>query len=553
LRTNLEAADEVARQLRLRDLAGLIVIDFIDMEENRNNAAVERRMKEALKNDRARIQIGRISSFGLLEMSRQRLHPSLAEASTEICPHCAGTGRIRSVDSTALHVMRMVEEEITRSYSPGVVVKVPAAVALYILNQKRASLAELEQRRGVRIYLEGDESLIPPDYRLERIKQLLPGEEVQQLQLPPITVVEEEFDAEDEIEVDEDETAENEADDADEAAAATDGNGQGGEGRGRRRRRRRRNGRGERLRADEFTEATEAAPAADGSEQPVTAPAPTIGDEGAVDEDDDGHDDGDEDELEATGDAADGDQPRRRRRRGRRGGRRRSRRPQDELAADGTEGEPLAEDGSRPQADTADDAAAQDSWVAGTGDQPNLPDILPVYWQQQAPAITETAADSPVTARSSVDSEESAGETTTQPTTGDVAVADQATTRRRSRREDGERPARTRKPRRSRDEAASEVAAGEAGLQSNDNTAEAPAAEPAATVPPAVEHTYVPTVQAAEPSPVQSAPVVSTPVPPTVEPIDTGSGATADVTVIGEDASTDDSPKRRGWWRRLME
>ncbi|HWU00997.1 MAG TPA: ribonuclease E/G, partial [Terriglobales bacterium] len=198
LRTNLEAADEVARQLRLRDLAGLIVIDFIDMEENRNNAAVERRIKESLKNDRARIQIGRISTFGLLEMSRQRLHPSLAEASTEICPHCAGTGRIRSVDSTALHVLRMVEEEITRSYSPGITVMVPGAVALYILNQKRGALAELEQRRGIRIYLEADDSLIPPDYRLERLKQLAPGEEVQQRQLPPVTVVEEEIDIEDE-------------------------------------------------------------------------------------------------------------------------------------------------------------------------------------------------------------------------------------------------------------------------------------------------------------------------------------------------------------------
>ncbi len=119
LRTNLEAAEEVARQLRLRDLAGLIVIDFIDMDEGRNNAAVERRMKDSLRNDRARIQIGRISSFGLLEMSRQRLHASLQEASTEVCPHCHGTGRMRSVDSTALHVLRMVEEEITRNASAG--------------------------------------------------------------------------------------------------------------------------------------------------------------------------------------------------------------------------------------------------------------------------------------------------------------------------------------------------------------------------------------------------------------------------------------------------
>src|SRR5260221_4418304 len=117
------------------------------MEENRNNAAVERRMKEGLTDDGARIQIGRISSFGLLEMSRQRLHPSLAEASTEICPHCAGTGGIRSVDSTALHVLRMVEEEITRSFSPGVTVMVPGAVGLFILHQKRGALAQLQHPR----------------------------------------------------------------------------------------------------------------------------------------------------------------------------------------------------------------------------------------------------------------------------------------------------------------------------------------------------------------------------------------------------------------------
>src|SRR5581483_11746425 len=115
-RTNLEAADEIARQLRLRDLAGLIVIDFIDMEEGRNRHAVERRLKEALRHDRARIQVGRISPFGLLEMSRQRLRPSLQEASTDICPHCRGSGRIRSVDSTALHVLRLVEEEITKAF-----------------------------------------------------------------------------------------------------------------------------------------------------------------------------------------------------------------------------------------------------------------------------------------------------------------------------------------------------------------------------------------------------------------------------------------------------
>ena len=135
----------------MRDLAGLIVIDFIDMEEHRNQIAVERRLKEALKNDRARIQVGRISPFGLLEMSRQRLRPSLTEASTQPCPHCGGTGFIRSVESTALYVLRSIEEEGIRRRSAEVCIYVPTTVALYILNQKRESLAQIETRYGVKV------------------------------------------------------------------------------------------------------------------------------------------------------------------------------------------------------------------------------------------------------------------------------------------------------------------------------------------------------------------------------------------------------------------
>src|SRR5215468_577425 len=170
LRTNQEAADEVARQLRLRDLAGLIVIDFIDMEENRNNAAVERRLKDAMRHDRARIQVGRISAFGLLELSRQRLRPSLIEASTEVCRHCRGTGHVRSTESTALHVLRAIEEEGIRNRSSALAITVPTAVALYVLNNKRTALAELEQRHNLRLTIGGDETLIPPDYRMERSK-----------------------------------------------------------------------------------------------------------------------------------------------------------------------------------------------------------------------------------------------------------------------------------------------------------------------------------------------------------------------------------------------
>ncbi len=169
-KTNLEAAEEIARELRLRDLAGLIVIDFIDMEDPKNNRTVERRFKEAMKHDRARIQMGHISPFGLLELSRQRLRPSLLESSTQVCPHCGGTGRIRSTESTALHVLRVIEEEGIRERSHEATVHVPSAVALYILNQKRAMLNGIEERYGLRVTLAADDSLIPPDYRLERVK-----------------------------------------------------------------------------------------------------------------------------------------------------------------------------------------------------------------------------------------------------------------------------------------------------------------------------------------------------------------------------------------------
>ncbi|WP_131193793.1 ribonuclease E/G [Lichenihabitans psoromatis] len=156
LRTNLEAADEIARQLRLRDLAGLIVVDFIDMEEGRNDRAVERRIKDALKNDRARIQIGRISHFGLLEMSRQRMRTGVLEGSTVMCPHCAGSGTVRSVSSIALHVLRLLEDSLIKSAAYNLVVRTRPDVALYILNQKRANLLDLEARFGVCINVFSD-------------------------------------------------------------------------------------------------------------------------------------------------------------------------------------------------------------------------------------------------------------------------------------------------------------------------------------------------------------------------------------------------------------
>jgi len=170
LNTNLEAAEEVARQLRLRDLAGLIVIDFIDMDERRNNTAVEKRMKDKLQSDRARIQVGRISGFGLMEMSRQRLRPGMLEASTQPCAHCHGTGLIRSQDSLGLTILRELEEEGGRARSKEVLIKAPISIANFLINQKREHISQIEQRHGMAVRIEADPFLISPDYTIEKFK-----------------------------------------------------------------------------------------------------------------------------------------------------------------------------------------------------------------------------------------------------------------------------------------------------------------------------------------------------------------------------------------------
>jgi ribonuclease E len=233
-RTNLEAADEIARQLRLRDLAGLIVVDFIDMEENRNNRAVERRMKDALKNDRARIQIGRISHFGLLEMSRQRIRTGVLEGSTIICPHCAGVGTVRSTSSIALHVLRLLEDALIKSASHNITVRTRTEVALYILNQKRANLRDLERRFGVAITIAADDSLTGTAYHaMERGEPAVGVPELPHA-VPALEMPEEDED----LEVSETEDSEGEDQTAGEAGTDDE------EGGKRKRRRRRRRGRG---------------------------------------------------------------------------------------------------------------------------------------------------------------------------------------------------------------------------------------------------------------------------------------------------------------------
>ncbi len=175
-KTNLEAADEIGRQLRLRDLAGLIVIDFIDMEDSRNDRDVEKRVRDAVKNDRARVQIGKISQFGLLEMSRQRLRAGVIAGSTVPCPHCGGQGIMRSVESTALRVLRGLEEEGQKLKSDSVVVHVASDVAIYTLNQKRRELARLESDYGMTIAFEPKEGLMAGSFEIERTAQKTPEE-----------------------------------------------------------------------------------------------------------------------------------------------------------------------------------------------------------------------------------------------------------------------------------------------------------------------------------------------------------------------------------------
>ncbi|MBT5860569.1 MAG: Rne/Rng family ribonuclease, partial [Alphaproteobacteria bacterium] len=167
LKTNLEASEEIAKQLSLRDLAGLIVIDYIDMDQSRNNRAVERRLKDSLKMDRARIQVGRISTFGLMELSRQRMRPSLLETSSDICPTCAGIGLVRSTESAALHALRAIEDEGVRGPA-AITAAVPTRVAIYLLNNKRLALTDLEIRFGVTLTIVPDSELVTPHLRIER-------------------------------------------------------------------------------------------------------------------------------------------------------------------------------------------------------------------------------------------------------------------------------------------------------------------------------------------------------------------------------------------------
>ncbi len=497
LQTNLEAADEVARQLRLRDLAGLIVIDFIDMVENRSNRAVERRLKDALKNDRARIQVGRISHFGLMEMSRQRIRAGVIESSTHKCPTCAGTGLVRSVESVALMVMRQVEDHVMKKPGQSINLKVPTDVALYILNAKRHTLSMLEAKYDLSINVMADDHVGTQHFAIERgeARQLergeLPGTHVR---VDTAKLVEDTSADDDVIDEVEDEEEDNEK--AETRSARAD---EGGERSGRRRRRRRRGGE----RAEERqVEPAAAADAADEDSEPA---------------------DGEATPAEAV---AGEDEPRRRRRRGRRGGRR-NRRPEDGAETGAVEDaetssdpviEAIAEDVLAQDAIAVDAAATEVAPAAPAADEPVASEEAPAKPKRGRRRKAEPAAEA-VAAAETV-------EAPAAPAAEEEAPAVEAKPKARPR---------TRKPKAAPPEAEVALAAAEevspvvAEAAAEPAVAEAVAAEPAAPEP-----------QAAAPRRRAK------------KEIPDGEIVTSSTVKEPEAAAEDDSakPKKAGWWQR---
>ena len=408
LKTNLEAADEIARQLRLRDLAGLVVIDFIDMDEKRNNRTVERRLKEALKHDRARIQVGHISHFGLLEMSRQRIRSSVLESTTEKCALCGGTGHVRSVSSVALQLLRALEEILLKGATHNIVVRTRTEIALYLLNHKRAHLRGLEERFRIAVMVNADATISGQvSYMVEKGEQVHSLEQAKAIaaQQPALVPAEVEDEVEEEVEA-----AEDEAEAADEAPETEDTDTEearvegepGGRGRGRRRRRGRRgeprdDDRRDDVERGEPTERVDAV--ADDATDDASGEPAEAGAEASQDATED---------ADAGGERGDGGE--RRRRRGRRGGRRNRRgrngsepRPateasfeyEGESGADavepGAEAEPMAE-----QRESVAEARDERPGEEQPGFEP--PTYEPPVAEPPAPPPTPVASPEPVEA-----------------------------------------------------------------------------------------------------------------------------------------------------------
>ena len=529
IKTNLEAADEIGRQLRLRDLAGLVVIDFIDMEDRRNNYAVERRLKESMRTDRARVQIGRISPLGLLELSRQRLRPSLLESNMDICPVCAGLGRVSSTSSSALQVLSTIEDEGMRNRAGLIRVHVAAAVAFYILNEKREELVRIERDYGLRCIFEPDETLLPPNVRIE----VLEAPSAPMIDVPQAQIVEE-IDDEPEVEEEAEEEAPRRRSRRSEEEVSEESDEQET---GRRRRGRRSN----RRRRDEGA----------GEEVAVVS--------GQPDQDDNA---GDQD----TDDGSDADRGRNRRRRRRRRGRGDAKASLPGVAVFSRSATPLAWHIA---------AVGGDDQNEVSGDQPS---------EEQEPAVSDDtaspapSADAQVTETAPAEAEgqitepqviADAGETPS--TDSDETVADMLMPVAQAM-EKAPGTGRTRRRRRSPSRATAAQAPAELVL---DVPAEAIVEAPAVVETPAVVE--APAEVEAEAAPLEvpeevvTESVVEAPAEPPIEPV-------AEETVIVEEAaavdepvaveatpapapapeasepeSEPDRPRRRGWWQRLLE
>ncbi|WP_284389654.1 Rne/Rng family ribonuclease [Devosia yakushimensis] len=445
LQTNLEAAEEVSRQLRLRDLAGLIVIDFIDMMENRSNRAVERKLKDCLKDDRARIQVGRISHFGLMEMSRQRIRFGVVESSTHKCPICDGTGLVRSTESLALMIMRHIEDHVLRRQGQSINVRVPIDVALYILNFKRDTLTALEIRNHLSITITADGKMTGHQFAIEkgeaRVSAYADQRVAEHVRVDSAVI---DDSADDDIVEDEEEEATAEA--GEKQASET------GEGRRRRRRRRRGGERGD-----------------DGGQRPPqqrAAQQPAA--ESDAEEGDDEGEEGDETAASASSDARADDEPRKRRRRGRRGGRRNRR--------DGEEGT----EGSETSPATAGDAEPVEAASETVAEAAPAPAPEPVA--VEAEPVAEAPAEKPKRTRRP----RKTAEVPAEIAVAEVAVVEAAPEETPVADEKPKRKPRARKPKAEVAEAAPAEAAPAATVAEAAPVAAAPAAaapEPAAEAP----------------------------------------------------------------------
>ncbi|SEQ39500.1 RNAse E [Devosia sp. YR412] len=496
LQTNLEAAEEVSRQLRLRDLAGLIVIDFIDMMENRSNRAVERKLKDCLKDDRARIQVGRISHFGLMEMSRQRIRFGVVESSTHKCPICDGTGLVRSVESLALMIMRQIEDHVLRRQGQSINVRVPVDVALYILNFKRDTLIALEIRNQLSITITADGKMTGHQFAIEkgeaRVMAYAETRVTEHVRVDSAII---EDDIDDDIVEDEEE-----AEEAPAAAASAEA----GEGEGRRRRRRRRRGGADR---------EEGGPR---PQQQRAAQAPSV--EANVAEGETDEDEGEEENPgRPSGEAAGDDEPRKRRRRGRRGGRRNRRDGEDGVRAPS----PAGEDGlTEAQTEAvASDLLAQDAIQAAE----------PAIAEAAAPVEAAPAEKPKRTRRKKVDETAESAPAETAPV---AAVAEAASA---AEDEKPKRKPRARKPK------AEAVEAAEVAQAAVAEVADAPVAE-ATSAPAPVPASEAP-AEAPKPRRVKKE-------LPAEGVVVSSSAPKAEPEAEGKPA--EEPKKKGGWWQRRL-